>query len=95
MYTIIPGQDTAYNESIDAVFTSPGAYGVHFADSDTPSLLVVGVVPASPAEHQAPVFEIDFAAQSLGMALKSCSCLSGVLSVSGLRFTSFHHTAPH
>ncbi|CAE7365550.1 MCTP1 [Symbiodinium natans] len=45
-------EDTAYNESIDAVFTSPGAYGVHFADSDTPSLLVVGVVPASPAEHQ-------------------------------------------
>ena len=47
-------QDTAYNESLDAVFTSPGSYGIHFADSDTPSLLVVGVVPASPAENQAP-----------------------------------------
>ncbi|CAE7208860.1 unnamed protein product, partial [Symbiodinium necroappetens] len=44
--------DTAYNESLDAVFTSPGSYGIHFADSDTPSLLVVGVVPASPAENQ-------------------------------------------
>jgi len=45
-------EDTAYNESLDAVFTSPGSYGIHFADSDTPSLLVVGVVPASPAENQ-------------------------------------------
>ncbi|CAJ1430158.1 unnamed protein product, partial [Effrenium voratum] len=45
-------EDTGLTEPVLAVFTAQGAYGIHFADSDTPLLLVLGVVAESPAEKQ-------------------------------------------
>lgn len=45
-------EDPGFTDFVTAVFTQPGAYGIHFADSDTPSLLVVDVVTESPAEKQ-------------------------------------------
>eukprot|EP00435_Cladocopium_sp_Y103_P038002 s707_g10.t1 len=33
-------EDPGFTDFVTAVFTQPGAYGIHFADSDTPSLLV-------------------------------------------------------
>jgi len=45
-------EDPGFTEAITAVFTAPGAYGIHFADSDSPNLLVVDVISESPAEKQ-------------------------------------------
>lgn len=45
-------EDPGFTDFVTAVFTQPGAYGIHFADSDTPSLLVMDVVAESPAEKQ-------------------------------------------
>lgn len=45
-------EDPGFTDFVTAVFTQPGAYSIHFADSDTPSLLVMDVVAESPAEKQ-------------------------------------------
>lgn len=37
---------------VTVVFTAPGAYGIHFETSDTPSMLVLDVVHESPAHSQ-------------------------------------------
>lgn len=45
-------EENKSDEELEAVFTSPGPFGIDFADSDTSALEVVGVVAASPAEQQ-------------------------------------------
>ncbi|CAK9019228.1 unnamed protein product [Durusdinium trenchii] len=45
-------EDAGYSDPVTVVFNAPGAYGIHFADSDTPRLLVLEVVAESPAEKQ-------------------------------------------
>eukprot|EP00930_Biecheleria_cincta_P029450 TRINITY_DN20498_c0_g1_i1.p1 TRINITY_DN20498_c0_g1~~TRINITY_DN20498_c0_g1_i1.p1 ORF type:complete len:1320 (+),score=255.60 TRINITY_DN20498_c0_g1_i1:391-4350(+) len=45
-------EENKSDEELEAVFLSPGPFGIDFADSDTSALEVIGVVTASPAEQQ-------------------------------------------